>query len=160
MTHLGNEVFWAPLEVGELVLWRSVTDSHASCPLVFLVRKRESSSSGLWECGNRVSDFQGAVGRVGNLIVAGSHPVRSLERFSTLSTAPSFPQPHDFSVFRFFDSSSDRRQLAPVEERLLGFQQHYESMAKPFAWKFTRRDPADLLHKLKTEPNDSAPPAA
>ena len=111
----------------------------------------------MWESRER---FPRGCGKGGKPYRCGAHPVRSLERFSTLSTAPSFPQPYDFSVFRFFDSSSDRRQLAPVEERLLGFQQHYESMAKPFAWKFTRRDPADLLRKLKTEPNDSAPPAA
>ena len=55
---------------------------------------------------------------------------------------------------------NDFPSLAALEERLLGFQQHYESIAKPFAWKFTRRDLADLLHKVKTEPDGSTPLAA
>ena len=55
---------------------------------------------------------------------------------------------------------NDFASLEAVEQRLLGFQQHYESIAKPFEWKFTRRDLADLLQKMKTEPNDSAPLAA
>ena len=37
---------------------------QSKCPLG---GRRESSSSGLWNCGNRVSDFQGAVGRGENL---------------------------------------------------------------------------------------------
>jgi len=35
-----------------------------------------------------------------------------------------------------------------VHERLLAFQKHYESIATPFQWKFTRRDLAELLKKL------------
>jgi len=38
--------------------------------------------------------------------------------------------------------------LAAVEERLLGFQEHYEQVAQPFKWKFTRRDLRRLLSRL------------
>ncbi len=30
----------------------------------------------------------------------------------------------------------------------MGFQEHYEQVAKPFEWKFTRRDLRRLLSKL------------
>lgn len=43
---------------------------------------------------------------------------------------------------------NDFTSLAAVEERLLAFQQRYESIAKPFEWKFTRRDLAVLLDKM------------
>ena len=55
---------------------------------------------------------------------------------------------------------NDFASLTAVKERLLSFQQHYESMARPFAGKFPRRDLADLLHKLKTQPDDSTRLAA
>ena len=39
---------------------------------------------------------------------------------------------------------ADFGSQAAVETRILGFQHHYEQIAKPFAWKFTRRS----LHRL------------
>lgn len=45
---------------------------------------------------------------------------------------------------------NDFGSLADVEERLLAFQQYYESIAKPFQWRFTRDDLDDLMHRLKT----------
>ena len=44
---------------------------------------------------------------------------------------------------------NDFPSLAAVEERLLAFQTHYETIAHPFEWKFTRRDLAKLLNKIK-----------
>src|SRR3990172_4208495 len=44
--------------------------------------------------------------------------------------------PHDFA------------SLAELEARLLAFQQHYQQIARPFQWRFTRRDLANLLEKL------------
>jgi hypothetical protein len=44
---------------------------------------------------------------------------------------------------------NDFRSLADVEERLLGFQRYYESIATPFEWRFTKDDLAALLQKLK-----------
>jgi hypothetical protein len=43
---------------------------------------------------------------------------------------------------------NDFHSLVELEDRLLAFQEHYEQVAKPFAWKFTRRDLRRLLSKL------------
>ncbi len=43
---------------------------------------------------------------------------------------------------------NDFNSLAEVEDRLLRFQVHYAAAARPFEWKFTRRDLARLLTKL------------
>ena len=37
-------------------------------------------------------------------------------------------------------------------DRLLRFQAHYEQVAKPFEWRFTRRSLEDLLRKLGRQP--------
>jgi len=34
---------------------------------------------------------------------------------------------------------------AAAAERILGFQHHYQTVARPFAWRFTRRALARLL---------------
>jgi len=44
---------------------------------------------------------------------------------------------------------NDFPSLQAVEERLLGFQRYFETIAHPFEWKFTRRDLAGLLQKLE-----------
>jgi hypothetical protein len=43
---------------------------------------------------------------------------------------------------------NDSPSLEALHERLLAFQKHYEFIATPFQWKFTRRDLAELLKKL------------
>ena len=43
---------------------------------------------------------------------------------------------------------NDFRSLADVEERLLGFQLYYESIATPFEWRFTKDDLAALMQKI------------
>ncbi len=43
--------------------------------------------------------------------------------------------------------------LAEVEDRLLRFQEYYESMAMPFDWRFTREDLARLIKKLAARPS-------
>jgi len=40
---------------------------------------------------------------------------------------------------------------ADVEDRLLKFQKHYEEIAKPFEWKFTRKDLVNLMDKLSDQ---------
>ncbi len=40
------------------------------------------------------------------------------------------------------------RDLGEVERRLFDFERRYEQAAKPFEWKFTRRDLAQLLRRL------------
>ena len=43
---------------------------------------------------------------------------------------------------------NDFNSLTALEGRLLAFQDHYQSAAKPFRWRFTRSDLAALLDKL------------
>jgi hypothetical protein len=43
---------------------------------------------------------------------------------------------------------NDFSGLDAVAERLLAFQRYYESIAKPFEWKFTRHDLMQLLSKI------------
>jgi hypothetical protein len=45
---------------------------------------------------------------------------------------------------------NDFPTLAAVKQRLLAFQTHYEAMAQPFEWKFTRHDLARLLNKFRS----------
>ena len=45
---------------------------------------------------------------------------------------------------------NDFPSLAAVEDRLLAFQTHYEAIAQPFEWKFTRRDLSALLKKISS----------
>ena len=44
---------------------------------------------------------------------------------------------------------NDFPSLAAVEQRLLDFERHFEAMAQPFEWKFTRHDLARLLNKFR-----------
>lgn len=43
---------------------------------------------------------------------------------------------------------NDFDDLAAVEERLIAFQRHYEAIARPFEWTFTRRELDRLLARL------------
>jgi hypothetical protein len=43
---------------------------------------------------------------------------------------------------------NDFADLDALAERLLAFQERYEQVAEPFAWKFTRRDLGRLLDRL------------
>jgi hypothetical protein len=43
---------------------------------------------------------------------------------------------------------NDFRDLGEVEARLLAFQQHYEQLATPFEWKFTKDDLNALLKRI------------
>jgi len=43
--------------------------------------------------------------------------------------------------------------LSEVEDRLLRFQEYYESMATPFDWRFTRDDLAKLTRKFPAQPS-------
>jgi len=53
----------------------------------------------------------------------------------------------------------DFKSLADLEERLLKFQAHYETVARPFEWKFTRADLAKLLHRLRDQQTALRPAA-
>ena len=43
---------------------------------------------------------------------------------------------------------NDFSSLRELAERLLAFEGHYESIAKPFEWRFTPQDLNRMLHKL------------
>jgi hypothetical protein len=45
---------------------------------------------------------------------------------------------------------NDLRSLGQLHERLLSFQMHYENVARPFQWNFTRGDLSKLLSKVHT----------
>ncbi len=47
-----------------------------------------------------------------------------------------------------------------VAERILGFQEHYQQIASPFQWKFTRSDLSRLLARPLTPAPSSLPEAA
>jgi hypothetical protein len=44
---------------------------------------------------------------------------------------------------------NDFTSLAELERRLLAFERHYEALARPFEWRFTRHDLASLLDRLQ-----------
>lgn len=48
---------------------------------------------------------------------------------------------------------NDFRSLSELEQRLLAFQKHYETVARPFQWRFTRRDLRRLMRKLDAAPS-------
>jgi DDE superfamily endonuclease len=48
---------------------------------------------------------------------------------------------------------NDFRDLGEVEARLLAFQQHYEQLATPFEWKFTKDDLNALLKRITVHDN-------
>jgi hypothetical protein len=50
---------------------------------------------------------------------------------------------------------NDFPSLAALKERIMGFQQYYQEIAKPFEWKFTRKDLNRLMGKIKNKPADS-----
>lgn len=50
---------------------------------------------------------------------------------------------------------NDFPSLAALKEHILGFQHYYEGIAKPFEWKFTRKDLNRLMCKIKTPRADS-----
>jgi hypothetical protein len=53
---------------------------------------------------------------------------------------------------------TDFPSLAAVQERLVAFQRRYEQAAKPFQWKFTRADLAELMKRPAAKTD--LPPAA
>jgi DDE superfamily endonuclease len=50
-------------------------------------------------------------------------------------------------------SPNDFCDLSEIESRLLAFQQHYEQIATPFVWKFTKNDLNALLERIAAHHN-------
>lgn len=48
---------------------------------------------------------------------------------------------------------NDFSDIKAVEQRLLAFQSRYEKIAKPFKWKFTKKDLNRILSKLSIYDN-------
>jgi len=46
---------------------------------------------------------------------------------------------------------NDFESLSDLQNRILGFQELYETIAKPFQWKFTREDMKKVLHQFDYE---------
>ena len=46
---------------------------------------------------------------------------------------------------------NDFASLEDLRERLLRFQEHYETAARPFEWKFTRADLNKLLARIRAK---------
>lgn len=46
---------------------------------------------------------------------------------------------------------NDFTSLSQLQERIENFERHFESIAKPFEWKFTRNDLYELLNKLSPQ---------
>lgn len=47
---------------------------------------------------------------------------------------------------------NDFPSIEALQGRILGFQRHYEQIARPFEWKFTRTDLAAMLKKIRIHP--------
>jgi hypothetical protein len=59
----------------------------------------------------------------------------------------------DFSIIqRKVLTPNDFESLEVLAQRLERFERHYELIAKPFEWKFTRDDLAKLMQRLQGEP--------
>ena len=50
---------------------------------------------------------------------------------------------------------NDFPSLAAVANRLAQFERHYETIAQPFQWRFTRQDLNQWLAKLALQPKPS-----
>ena len=55
-----------------------------------------------------------------------------------------------------FQVTPDIADLHELEDRILAFQAHYETIAEPFEWKFTRADLHRLLGKLAAKDRANA----
>lgn len=47
---------------------------------------------------------------------------------------------------------NDFGSIQELEDRILGFQDHYEQIARPFKWKFTRNDLQRLMKRIEDHP--------
>jgi hypothetical protein len=57
----------------------------------------------------------------------------------------------DRNLFSHSSTKGSYTQLAALQERILGFQQYYEGIAKPFEWKFTRKDLNRLMFRINNK---------
>ena len=117
---------------GRLVSQVMSQEPYRSAPRVFWILDNGSSHRGR-ACIDRLE------GCWDNLVVVHT-PVHAswlnqIEIYFSVLTRKAL-QPNDFA------------SLSELKTRILDFQRHYQNAAKPFKWKFTRRDLQQLLHKL------------
>jgi hypothetical protein len=118
---------------GRLVNQVMTQEPYRSAPRVFWILDNGSSHRG-WPCRVRLQS------RWSNLIVVHT-PVHA----SWLNQIEIY-----FSILqRKLLTPNDFYSLARLRAEILDFQRHYEAVAKPFEWKFTRRDLARLMRKLE-----------
>jgi hypothetical protein len=66
-------------------------------------------------------------------------------------TRPRGPKPHVTDrEAGAWDLIVTERHLGQIRDRLAAFEIRYNAIARPFNWKFTRTDLADLLHRIDT----------
>jgi hypothetical protein len=52
---------------------------------------------------------------------------------------------------------NDFTDLEQIRERLAAFEARYNAVARPFNWKFTRRELENPLHRIDTHDNPTHP---
>jgi hypothetical protein len=88
---------------------------------------------------------------------AGQRSIDRLEgRYANLVLVPLPVHASWLNQIEIYFSILQRKALTPndlgdldsLERRILGFQEHWQAVAEPFEWNFTRRDLAALMEKL------------
>ena len=93
-------------------------------------------------------------------IAASAPPTVYQTRFDNLTLVHLPTHASWMNQIEIYFSILQRKALTPahfssqdaVAERILGFQQHYQQIASPFEWKFTRCDLNRLLARSPTPP--------
>lgn len=115
-------------------------DPYKEARKVFLIVDNGSAHRGL-------KSVERLEGRYTNLTLIHSPPVHA----SWLNQIEIY-----FSILqRKALTPNDFPSLAALKERILDFQKYYEEIAKPFEWKFTRKDLNRLMCKINNKPADS-----
>jgi hypothetical protein len=133
---------------GRLVAQVMGSEPYASAKRVFWVVDNGSSHRGAASMRRLAADWPQTPGAVG------AHLVHTPVHSSWLNQVEIYLS----IVQRKVLTPNDFADLAAVEQRLLAFQCRYEQAAKPFQWKFTRADLAQLMKRLAAK--DHLPPAA
>ena len=69
--------------------------------------------------------------------------------FFGVTPSPSIGYRGDTTETTTETTTSNFESIVQAKDRIIAFQEYYEQAAKPFQWKFTRRDLNALLKRLK-----------
>jgi len=112
------------------------TEPYASADRVFWIVDNGSSHRGAPSVKRMVKDWPNA------------HLIHLPTHASWLDQAEIY-----FSVVqRKVVSPNDFTDLDQIRDRLAAFETRYNAIARPFNWKFTQTDLADLLHRIDAQP--------